>query len=130
MNNVVKTKCVKLPPEPHDGKRFLVTRGWPPFKSRASLQIQDWIKSVAPSRRLLADWRGGAISWDQYVRRYTSEMSQQTHEIEKLAKLAEKETITLLCYEREGDPHCHRYLLKEMIEEHLVLFPNHSLVPG
>lgn len=65
---------------------------------------------------MLADWKNGSISWSEYVARYEREMSQQTEAIKSLAALAAGETITLLCYEAEGDLHCHRYLLKDMID--------------
>jgi uncharacterized protein YeaO (DUF488 family) len=116
---MVKTKCIKNDPEASDGKRILVMRIWPRGKSKDSVQIDKWVKDVAPSRELLADWRAGRISWSQYVARYKKEMSRQSTAIESLAAMAAKEIITLLCNEAEGDPHCHRYLLREMIESRM-----------
>ena len=73
---------------------------------------------MAPSIELLRDWKAGNISWAEYEKRYHQEMSQQQEKIKKLAKRATDKTITLLCFEREDDPHCHRHLLKSLIEEH------------
>ena len=87
--------------------------------TREKLQIVDWITALAPSKELLDDRKGGCITWPEYETRYTHEMSSQSEVIDRLATIAEVETITLLCYEKECDPHCHRYLLKEMIENRL-----------
>lgn len=43
-------------------------------------------------------------------------MSARQEEITALADKAKKAPVTLLCFEREGDPHCHRYSLKAMID--------------
>src|SRR5689334_9957407 len=37
------------PPSPLDGRRFLVDRLWPRGKTKKSLQLDGWIKDVAPS---------------------------------------------------------------------------------
>ena len=57
------------------------------------------------------------LTWEAYVTRYTKEMESQQEAIAALAEEARHATITLLCQEEEGDPHCHRHLLKKMIED-------------
>ncbi len=113
---MVKTKCLKDPLDAIDGKRILVTRFWPRGMTKDVVRIDEWATNVAPSRELLADWKAEHISWSEYVARYKREMSQQTEAIGSLAALAASETITMLCYEAEDDPHCHRHLLKEMLD--------------
>jgi len=73
-------------------------------------------RALAPSAELLNDWKKGLISWQEYEKRYLQEMSAQQGKIRELAKRAESETITLLCFEPEDNPHCHRHLLKGLIE--------------
>ena len=114
---MVKTKCLYDAAEPTDGDRILVTRHWPRGISKIQLKLTDWVKDLAPSRALLADWKKGEITWPEYVSRYKGEMSHQIERICLLADRARHNVITLLCFEREGDPHCHRYALKEMIEQ-------------
>ena len=41
-------------------------------------------------------------------------------ELQRLAQMAVSSTITLLCFEAEGDPQCHRHLLKRLIEERVL----------
>ena len=47
---------------------------------------------------------------------YHQEMRSKQKTIRDLANSAKRGTITLLCYEREDNPCCHRHLLKELIE--------------
>ncbi len=114
---MVKTKSVYDPVEESDGQRILVSRYWPRGLSRERLSLIEHLKDAAPSVELLQDWKKGNISWGEYKKRYHQEMLQQQDIISKLAKMASDKTITLLCFEREEDPHCHRHLLKDLIEK-------------
>ena len=106
------------PVEESDGQRMLVSRYWPRGLSRERLSLTEHLKDVAPSIELLQDWKAGNISWAEYEQRYHQEMSQQRGKIGELAEMANGKTITLLCFEREDNPHCHRHLLKSLIEKH------------
>ena len=120
---MVKTKSISDPVEASDGKRILVMRRWARPYSKARLQVEgdgQWQRALAPSEALLNDWKNRdnmGFTWDEYVTRYTKEMESQKEAIAALAEEARRGTITLLCQEKEGDPHCHRHLLKKMIEE-------------
>lgn len=113
---MVRTKSVYDPVDESDGERFLVTRYWPRGISKERLVIKKWIRYLAPSVELLRDWKNGKITWNEYVARYHKEMSEQSENVVELAEKAKGGMITLLCYEREGDSHCHRHLLKKLIE--------------
>ncbi len=115
---MVKTKSVYDPVEESDGQRILVSRYWPRGLSRERLSLTEHLKEVAPSVELLHDWKASNISWNEYKNRYYKEMAQQQETISKLAKKASDKTITLLCFEREENSHCHRHLLKKLIEKH------------
>jgi uncharacterized protein YeaO (DUF488 family) len=120
---MVKTKSVKDPVEEADGKRILVMRGWARPYSKVGLQVAgegQCRRDLAPSRQLLDDWNNRKVTgltWEVYVSRYTKEMASQQDAIAALAEEARNSTITLLCQEEEGDLHCHRHLLKKMIED-------------
>lgn len=113
---MVKTKSVYERVEGLDGDRILVTRYWPRGISKIRLSITDWLRNLAPSKELLHDWKQQKISWEQYEVRYHAEMQGQKETIRELAKRSKCGTITLLCLEREDNPHCHRHLLKRLIE--------------
>jgi uncharacterized protein YeaO (DUF488 family) len=117
---MVKTKSVYDPAEQSDGERMLVSQYWPRGFSKGRLGSSAWLRNLAPSRGLLQPWKAGSISWEEYVSRYHEEMSAHKKEIEELAEKARAGTITLLCFEREGNPCCHRHLLKRLIEKSMA----------
>ncbi len=49
---MITVKRVYEPPAPEDGKRFLVERLWPRGVKRETLQLDGWLKDVAPSDAL------------------------------------------------------------------------------
>jgi uncharacterized protein YeaO (DUF488 family) len=114
---MIKTKRAYDPAEASDGDRILVTRYWPRGISRERLSITEWLRNLAPSKELLFDWKNKNISWEQYTIRYHEEMLHQQTAIRGLANRAMSSTITLLCFEQEEDPCCHRHLLKNLIEQ-------------
>jgi len=107
---MLKTKRLYDPVEELDGDRILVTCYWPRGVSKKRLSAQ-WLKNLAPSEELLEDWNKQRISWGKYKLRYHEEMHGQREAIKKLAQRAKRRTITLLCYEREDNPCCHRHSL-------------------
>lgn len=113
---MVKTKCLYDPVEELDGDRILVTRYWPRGVSKERLSTTDWLQNLAPSQELVRDWKKQRILWEEYTLCYHEEMRGQQEAIRELAKRAKRGTITLLCFEREDNPCCHRHLLKRLIE--------------
>jgi uncharacterized protein YeaO (DUF488 family) len=129
-------------PEPHGGEMPIRTRRWcDPKKKGDGLRLlicryrprgvrkedetwDAWAPDLGPSRQLHADFygkHGPPITWEQYRVRYLQEMEQQVEYIAELAELVkEGKTITLLCSSAcEDESHCHRTLLKGLIEERL-----------
>jgi len=115
---MIKTKSVYDSAEETDGERILVSRYWPRSLSKERLFLTEHLKDMAPSVELLRDWKKRDISWESYKKRYHQEMTAQLGKIKELAKRANSRTITLLCFEREKNPFCHRYLLKGLIEKY------------
>jgi uncharacterized protein YeaO (DUF488 family) len=119
----IKTKRWNDPREPDDGWRVLICR----YRPRALLKKDEtwdaWYSQLGPSRTLHADFygkNGQPLSWEQYRQHYLEEMQadEPRELIAGLAELvAEGKTITLLCSSAcEDASHCHRTLLRELIE--------------
>jgi uncharacterized protein YeaO (DUF488 family) len=120
----IKHKRWNDPGEKSDGYRLLICRYRPRGVAKAKETWDSWCPDLGPSRKLHADFygkNGPPIGWDEYRRRYLEEMKEQQELLEELAALAAKEkTITLLCSSACTDAsHCHRTLLKELIDERL-----------
>ena len=120
----IKTRRWCDPKRRGDGFRVLVCRYRPRALPKKDETWDVWYKELGPSKELHADFygkHGPPIGWDEYRRRYLDEMREQHELIEGLAELVgEGKTITLLCSSAcEDASHCHRTLLKQLVEEHL-----------
>jgi uncharacterized protein YeaO (DUF488 family) len=120
----LKTKRWNDPREPDDGFRLLICRYRPRALPKKDETWDAWMKELGPSRELHADFygkHGPPIGLEEYVKRYLKEMEAQVERIQALAdRIAGGETITLLCSSACVDPkHCHRTLLRGLIEERI-----------
>jgi len=107
-----------------DGFRLLICHYRPRGVSKKDETWDSWYAVLGPSRTLHADFygkHGPPITWEQYRDRYLEEMKAQDELIDELAKLiSEGKTVTLLCSSAcEDETHCHRSLLKRLIEAKL-----------
>ena len=118
----IRTRRWNDPAQPGDGLRLLICRYRPRALPKADETWEAWWPALGPSRELHADFygkRGPPIGSEEYRRRYLKEMKAQTQRIAELAaRVREGETITLLCSRAcEDENHCHRSLLRALIEQ-------------
>ena len=125
----IKTKRWDDPVAEDDGFRLLTCRYRPRALPKAKETWDLWWSHLGPSKELHAAYYGKhgqtPISWEEFRRRYLEEMQGQE---ESLALLAEKaaagKTITLLCSSACTDEtHCHRSLLRQLIEGRIGATP-------
>lgn len=69
---------------------------------------------MAPTKELLADYKDGRITWDQYVEAFNPLIAERR--IETLITPAELDHACLLCSEPTADQ-CHRRLVAEYLRE-------------
>jgi uncharacterized protein YeaO (DUF488 family) len=125
-----RTKSVHSPIEPGDGLRLLVARGR--GRGLPADRFDVWMANLGPSEQLRDAILAGRISWSEYSRRYRKELLEpggadarnkriknygQKFILRLLQHLARNQTITLLCHCAEAEPHCHRHLLKALLEK-------------
>lgn len=119
---MIKTKRWNDPWERDDGLRILVCRYRPRALPKKDETWHLWWKHLGPSKELHADFygkHGPPIGWEEYRRRYLEEMKAQGESLDLLAeKVAAGQAVTLLCSSACADEaHCHRGLLRKLIEE-------------
>lgn len=71
---------------------------------------------LAPSFRLLSDYKTGKINWGEYEIRYREEIYQNPNAVKRIleiAHLSKEKNVRLICYEK--NPPCHRFILIELI---------------
>lgn len=70
-------KRVYAPPAPEDGQRILVDRLWPRGISREKAMIGLWLKDLAPSNALRAEFHAQPSRWREFRAAYALELAQE-----------------------------------------------------
>ena len=126
---MIRTKSVFSSIQKSDGLRILATR----YRGRGlkKSRYDVWMANLGPSEELLRAFQGGRINWKEFVRRYKEEMASskevdsrnatirnhgQKFTLRLLQKLSRTGSITILCHCAENEQHCHRHILKQLIE--------------
>jgi uncharacterized protein YeaO (DUF488 family) len=120
------------------GLCVLTMRKWP--RGLGWNKVNMWIKTAAPSERLLSEWQRGVIGWDMFLACYRAEQAcylttivtrqgqaskyVQCSPVAYLARIAQHMPVTVLCWEREicpdeTHPRCHRFELVKLIEQEM-----------
>lgn len=117
----VKTKSIFEPAERDDGYRILITRYYPRGVSKG--HIDEWTTTLAPNPELLFAFKDGKIDWETFKREFIAQLKADEgcqEAILTLNELSKSEDITLLCFEKSGNP-CHRHLVRALVEDpHLL----------
>jgi uncharacterized protein YeaO (DUF488 family) len=118
---IIKTKSIRDFRKDTDGIRLLVAR-YPGRVKRTQYDI--WYPALAPSEHLLRKWKKREITWENFESEYRKEISRSANarahldtlrEISKSVTNPNPDFVTLLCFEGEKNPHCHRHILKNII---------------
>jgi len=107
-------KTIYEPKQKEDGLRLLVMRLWPRGVKKETVDL--WMKELGTEPELIKAWKAGKISWAEFSKRYLASLKGKEALLDELAQRAKKETLTLLCSCKD-ETHCHRFLLKQAIEE-------------
>jgi uncharacterized protein YeaO (DUF488 family) len=97
----IRIKRVYDPPEPEDGKRYLVDRLWPRGVKKEALKLDGWLKDVAPSDELRRWFGHDPSRWEEFHRRYTAELKAKPETWRTLLESARKGNLTLLFSARD-----------------------------
>jgi len=112
-----------------DGLRILAARGLGRGVPKDRYDI--WMANLGPSEQLRNEFISGKIRWQAFEDRYRRELREggtidqrnkriknhgQKFTLRLLQHLAQKQTVTLLCHCAEDEPHCHRHLLKALLD--------------
>jgi uncharacterized protein YeaO (DUF488 family) len=101
-----------------DGRRFLVERLWPRGIRKADLEIEAWLKDVAPSAEL-RKWYGHEVAkWPEFRTRYTAELEADPDAWQPLLDAAGEGTITLVYAARDTE-HNSALVLRDFLTERL-----------
>jgi uncharacterized protein YeaO (DUF488 family) len=94
----VHVRRVYDPPGPRDVRRLLVDRLWPRGLSKEKAEVDEWVKTVAPSDELRRWYGHDPEKFEEFKRRYGRELAgpEQAGAFERLRDLASSGPVTLL----------------------------------
>lgn len=102
--------------ESDDGYRVLVDRIWPRGVSKASLQIDEWCREIAPSTELRKWFGHDPDRWETFKRRYREELEQQVDVLDRLKAEAQNRRLILL-YSAKDKEHNQAVVIREKLLE-------------
>jgi len=111
---MIKIKRVYDPPEADDGKRILIDRLWPRGIRKESLEMDEWLKDIAPSDGLRKWFSHDPAKYHEFKKRYVKELEKKKETIERIRDEAKKETVTLLFSAKDVE-HNNATILKEVL---------------
>jgi len=104
-----------------DGYRVLVERLWPRGVRKTDLQLDAWLKDVAPSPELRR-WFGHAPArWNEFAARYRRELREHpaAEALAELVRRASVRTVTLV-YGARDETHNSAVVLRGEVERALA----------
>lgn len=100
-DEMIKVKRTYDPPESDDDVRFLVDRLWPRGVKKEDLQLDRWLKDVAPSDDLRRWFGHDPAKWEEFQRRYFAELDGKAQALRPIRDAARQGNFTLLYSARD-----------------------------
>lgn len=101
------------------GKRFLVERLWPRGIRKEALEMDAWLKDVAPSTGLRQWFSHDPGKWEEFRRRYHKELDKHPEAWQPILESARRGPVTLL-YSAQDTGHNNAVALKGYLEAKLT----------
>lgn len=115
---MIQVKRAYEQPTKNDGMRFLVERLWPRGIKKEDLQVEAWIKDVAPSAELRRWFQHDPAKWSQFRQRYFRELEKNPDAWQPLLGRAHRGRVTLI-YSAHDTEHNNAIALKEFLDRKL-----------
>jgi uncharacterized protein YeaO (DUF488 family) len=114
----IAIKRVYEPAAKADGYRVLIDRLWPRGLKKESVQLDLWVKELAPSTALRQWFGHDPARWDGFRHRYATELDALAEQWRPLAERAARHTVTLL-YGARDEEHNNAVALKAYLDNWL-----------
>ena len=112
----IRLKRAYEAPTHDDGTRILIDRLWPRGVKKTDAAIDEWMKEIAPSTTLRKWFAHDPERWQEFRRRYQSEIRQHPGEFDRLRTLAHHGRITLV-FSAHDEAHNDAVVLKDLLLE-------------
>ena len=102
-------------PDKQDGFRVLVERLWPRGLKKEAVPLDLWLKDVAPSPELRRWFGHDPARWEEFRRRYWSELMERPAAVQALREKLRQGPVTLV-YGSRDQQHNAAVALKAFLE--------------
>lgn len=103
-------------PARSDGYRVLVDGVWPRGVSKEELDIEEWLRGIAPSSELRKWFGHDPEKWPEFRQRYAKELQASEADLQRLAEKAREGRITLI-YGAKDREHNQAVVLRDILRE-------------
>lgn len=103
-------------PSQRDGLRILVERLWPRGVTKEKAAVDLWLKDLAPSTELRKWFHHAPENWEEFCKRYWSELDEK-HDLLALLKHRTTEGAVTFVYAASDQQRNSAVALKEYLEE-------------
>ena len=113
----VRVKRAYEQPAAGDGYRVLVDRLWPRGVRKEALEIDGWMKEIAPSDELRRWFGHDEARWEEFAKRYAEELRSQPAAalVDELCARAARGPVTLV-FGAKDEQHNQAVVLRDVIE--------------
>jgi len=110
----IRIKRAYEPPSSADGTRVLVDRLWPRGLKKTDAHVAQWLKEVAPSNELRKWFGHDPARWEEFRRRYKTELTAKRDLLGELRELAKQGPLTLV-YSAHDEAHNQAVVLRDRL---------------
>jgi uncharacterized protein YeaO (DUF488 family) len=113
----VAVKRVYDSPARSDGARILVDRLWPRGLRKTEVDLDDWLRNIAPSNELRKWFHAQPDQWQLFRKRYLKELTfpDAEKELQKLYVLAQKRRRLTLLFASKNEKYNNAVVLKDLL---------------
>lgn len=115
---MIRIKRVYEDADAKDGRRWLVDRLWPRGIKKEALDMEGWLRDVAPSLELCRWFAHEPSKWPDFQKRYFKELKGSPGHWQPILDAARKGPVTLL-YSARDTEHNNAVALKSYLEARL-----------
>ncbi len=115
MKKNILLKRVYEEPNKQDGARILVDRFWPRGIKKESIQIDEWMREISPSKELCKWYSHDLNKWEEFKKSYFKELNNKKDLCVEILKKG-RGNLTLI-FSSKDELHSNAAALKEYLEK-------------
>jgi len=117
----LKIERIYTKPADMDGYRILVDRLWPRGISKEKAALDEWFKTIAPSKELRQWFGHDPVKYDEFKTRYQAELATNPDRSQflKLIKVQLAKGNVIMLYGAKDEIHNQAVVLKAYVENQL-----------